>query len=347
VSSSYQQSGALVSVGGSTLTAKTYQFCASLAQVQAILGSSGNHAELLNMATSFFAQGNAVGLSILEIGTQGSGSAAITALGTWIAANPGVFYAYLTPATWDAEGSQLNTLAGNYSSPTSRTYFFVTTTSSTISAYAAQNKAIFAVVPSPNAAGSEFQAAGFFYQCLSNNPSASAPTPPMAYRYLYGLTPWPTANQQSTINAILTAYGNIVLTGAEGGISTSCIFKGTTIDGNQFMFWGAVDWLQINADQELSAAIINGSNANPPLYYNQAGINTLLAVLEEIGTTGISFGLLLSASFSATSFATYTKQNPSDYAAGVYKGFSAVVTPQNGFLTITFDIDATQFVPSA
>ncbi len=345
--SQLQQSGALVSVGGSTLTSGTYQYCGTLADVTAILGSSGNHVELNDMATTFFAQGNAVGVYVLELGTQGSGGAAITALGTWITANPGVFYAYLCPATWDAEGAQLNTLAANYSSATGKTYFFVTTTIGTISAYAPTTKAVFATVPSPTQADTEFQSAAFFYQWLANSPSATNPVPPMGYRFLFGVTPWVTTNNQVSINEVLTAYGNLVLTGAEGGISTATAFKGTLMDGNQSMFWWAVDWVQVNAKQLLAAAIIDGSNENPPLYYNQNGINRLLAILQDIGTTGISFGLLLSASFASVPFTIYTTQNPTNYAAGIYNGFSATVTPQTGFLTITFNLDATAFVPAA
>ena len=67
--STLQQSGAFVSVGGTTLTVNTYQYCGTLAQVTAILSSAGNHAELTNMATTFFAQGSAVGVYILELGT--------------------------------------------------------------------------------------------------------------------------------------------------------------------------------------------------------------------------------------------------------------------------------------
>lgn len=341
--SQYQQSGALVSVGGSTLTTDTYQYCGTLAEVEALLSGGGNHSEVQDMATTFFAEGSAVGVYVLELGTQGSGSAAITALGAWITANPGIFYAYLTPATWDAEGAQLDALAADYSSATGKTYFFVTTTSGTISAYAG-TKSVFATVPSPTAAGTEFQAAAMFYQWLSNNPSVTNQAPPMAFRYLYGVTPWALTGNQTTINTILTDHGNIVLTGAEGGISTACIFRGTTMDGNQAMFWYAVDWMQVQAKQQLAAAIINGSNSQPPLYYNQGGINQLLAVINEIGTTGISFGLLLSAVANAVSFVAYTTQNPSDYAAGIYNGFSATVTPQNGFQSITFNLDATQFV---
>lgn len=341
--STLQQTGCLVSEGGTTLTTNTYQYCATLAQVEAILGSGGNYVELGYMATTYFAQGNAVGVYVLEIGSVGSPSAGITALDTWITANPGVFYAYLCPANWDTSGSALNTMAANYSSPTGRTYFFVTTSQSTISAYAPTTKAIFAVVPSPTAATSEFQAAAFFYQWLNNNPSAANPAAPMGYRYLYGVTPWVLTNNTTLITEILSANGNIVLTGAEGGISTACIFLGTTIDGNQSMFWWATDWLQIQAKQQLAAAVINGSNSNPPLVYNQGGINRLLGVLQAIGLAGISDALLNSATFTAQSFTAYTAANPSAYAAGQYGGFTCVVVAQGGFLKITFNVDATQF----
>lgn len=341
--SQLQQSGAAVSLGGTTLSTGTYQYCGTLGAVEALLGSGGNHAELLNMATTFFTQGNAVGLYLLELGVEGSASAGITALQTWITANPNVFFGYLTPATWDSAGAALNTMAANYESPTGKTYFCVTTTSATISAYAPTTKSIVAVCNAPTAPGSEFTAAAFFYNMIVNAPSASAPAPPLGFRYLFGVTPWNPTNNQTTINAILSAYGNIVLTGAEGGISTACVFRGTTMDGNQFMWWWAVDWIQIQAKLQLAAAIINGSNSIPPLYYNQNGINYLLSILTNIGTTGISFGLLLTASFTATSFSTYTTQNPSNYAAGIYDGFSAVVTPQNGFQSIEFSLEATEF----
>ena len=342
-----QQSGALISLGGTTQTGDSYTYYGTLAALVAALSDEGNYQEVQDMATTFFAQGGAVGVYVLELGIQSSASNAIAALTAWIAANPGVFYAYLCPANWDTAGSALNTLAASYSSPNGKTYFFVTTSESTISQYATTSKAIFPFVPSPSATETEFGAAAQFYQWLSNNPSAATLAAPMAFRYLYGVTPWPQANNQTAINAILSANGNLVLTGGEGGISTACLFKGTTMDGNQAMFWWAVDWLQINAKQQLANAIINGSNSNSPVYYNQKGINYLLAILQALGSTGVSYGLLLSATFTATPFATYTQQNPSAYAAGSYAGFSCTATPQNGFLSITFDIDATQFASAA
>lgn len=342
--SGLQQSGALVSLGGSTLTTGDYQYCGDLAAVTAILSSAGNHVELTAMATTYFAQGNAVGVFVLELGTQETVPDGITALGTWITAQPNVFYAYLCPESWDAEGADVNTLAATYSSPSGKTYFFVTTTEETITAYDVTTKAVVATVPSPTAVDTEFQAAAIFYQWLSNDPGPADPAAPMAFRFLYGVTPWSLIGNQTAINTILTAFGNVILTGAEGGISTATLFKGTTMDGNQMMLWYAVDWMLINAKQGLAAAIINGSNSNPPLYYNQVGINSLLAILNELGTDEISYGLAQSVTFSAVPFATYVAENPSNYAAGIYDGFTCSLTWQAGFLSIEFFLDATSFV---
>ncbi len=349
-----QQSGALVSVGGTTLTTGTYLYCSDLAAVTAVLSALGNYAELTKMATTYFAQGSAVGVYILELGVQAAVADGISALQTWITTTPNQFYAYLCPASWDGVGATLNTMAANYSSPTGRTYFFVTTTAATMAAYVSTTKAIFALVPSPTAASTEFQCAAPFYAFLANDPNVGSPAAPMAYRYLYGVTPWVENGNATSIGTILTAFVNIIGTGAEGGISTAILFKGTTMDGNQLMAWYAIDWVQIQAKQQLAAAIINGSNSNPPLYYSQAGINALLAVLTGIGSDAVSSGLLASQvpstslpngspAFTAVSFATYTTQNPTAYAAGSYGGFSATVTAQNGFLTITFNLDAVSF----
>jgi hypothetical protein len=346
----YQQSGALVSVGGTTLTENTYQYCSSLSAVQALLSVTGNYVEVGNMATSFFAQqsitGATIGVYVLELGTQGSGSAAITALDNWDTANPSVFYSYLIPATWDAEGSQLNTWAETFASPSGKKYVFPTTTEATISAYA-NTKSLITTVPSPTAASTEFQAAGAFYQWLVNNPSAGTPVPPMGFRYLYGFTPWPTVNNGTTIQEILTAYGNIVLTGAEGGITNSCLFEGTTMDGQQAGFWYAADWLQIQAKLQLANAIINASNSLNPIYYNQAGINRLLTIIQDICNDGISYGLFLSAVPAAIPFATYVAANPGQYDEGIYNGFSCQATPQTGFLQIQFSVNFSSFAAAA
>lgn len=300
---------------------------------------------VLDAATTYFAQGNNVGLYVLELGPQASNAAAITALGAWITANldPQEFYAYLVPASWDASSaSSLAALAANYSSANGQTYFFITTTQANLPTYAG-NKAVFAVVPSPTAPASEHQAAAFMYQWLVNQPGAANPLAPMAFRFLFGVTPWAWKGTTAARNAVLTDFGNIVLQGAEGGLSNSCIFKGTLMDGTQASFWYGVDWMRTQVKQAIAAAIINGSNQNPPLLYDQNGINSLQAVAQQIGNSAVAFGCASAVTVSAIPFAQYVAANPNDYAAGVYNGLSATMVGQNGFLTITFNLDATQF----
>ena len=416
--SQLQQSGAVVSTGGTTLASGSYQYCGTLADVTAILaaplaltslsyaagtvtattvgtlavstgetfvttisgavpaGYNGTYLAtatgtdtftytlaadpgtettpgtytppgadfVQDSATTFFAQGGSVGLYVLELGAQTDASTAITALGAWITANssPQLFYAYLTPPPWDSQAAALNTLASDYSNPSGQTYFFVTTTTGNVSVYA-NTKSVFSVVPSPTSAKSEVQAAAMFYQWLVNNPGPSSRLSPMAYRYLYGVTPWVRQGNSTNIDTVLTAYGNLVLTGAEGGISTATQFKGTLMDGEQASWWYGVDWFRIQVQRALAAAILNGSNSQPPLLYDQAGINSLQAVAQNVANSAVSYGCAQSVTVSAEPFYTYVTANPSDYNAGIYNGLSATLVGQNGFLTITFNLDAVQF----
>ncbi len=421
--SQYQQSGAIISVGGTTLATGTYQYCGSLATLTSLLSAAGNYAELTNMATTFFAQGNVVGLYVLELGIQTGADPAVAALETWISDNPGLFYAYLCPADWDetkdevgsviitnggsgyttaptvtfsapttgttAEGtaiiqngvvisvtitnpgsgytaaptvtfsapttgttatgtavlaSALNILAGNYSSNTAKTYFVVTTTSTTISNYSAY-KSLYCFVASPTAPSSEFGAAADFYNIVVNNPGATNKLQNMAFRFVYGVTGWPQTGYATEINTVLSAFGNLHLTLSQAGITEVGIFKGTVMSGIQFGSWYGIDWYEINANLNIANAIVNGSNQQPPLLYDQNGINSLEIVAQDVANSAVEFGCLQSGTCSATPFYTYVAQNPTNYQAGIYNGLACSATAQVGFLTVGFNINV-NFSPS-
>ena len=304
-----------------------------------------NAAFVNNAAMTFFAQGNKLGVYVLELGPVTSASNAITALQSWITTNssPQQFYAYLIPPSWDVNSAAtLNTVTKNYANPTGTTYFFVTTTLANISLYAA-NKAVFALVPSPTKASTEEQAAQLFYQWLVNNPGPGNVLAPMAYRYGYGVTPWLQQGNASSIQSVLSAFGNLILTGAQGGISTATLFKGTTMDGAQAAFWYGVDYFQIQVAQALSAVVIEGSNTQPPLLYNQAGVNTLQATAEQIASDAVAYGCAESVTINAVPFATYIAEFPANYGNGIYDGLSATLTGQSGFLSVTFNLTAVAF----
>ena len=302
-------------------------------------------AELVAMATTFFDQGTVTGCYVLELGAAAFPIAGISDLQAWITANPGVFYSYLCPTEWDA-ATGFAAFLQNYESTESKTYFFVTATQANLATYTALMKCVFALVPSPTAPASEFTCAAPFYSILNNQPSAVSQVPPTAFRYMPATTPWPAQGYSTNINAILTGNGNLILTGAEGGISNATLFKGTTADGNDFSYWYSVDWVQINAELQLANAVINGSN-NPqnPLYYNQAGINALQKVAQGVMNSGIAFGLVLApVTVVATPFYVYTTENPNDYSIGKYNGLAVTYTPQLGFKQITFNVQVSGFV---
>lgn len=294
--------------------------------------------ELTAMGDTFFAQGTSQAVYVLELGPGGT-AAGVTALGTYLANPTLVFYSYLIPQTWDTENSA-PTLFRQYDNPTSKTYFFVTTTTGTYTPWTTiPTKSVFLVLESPSAPATEFSAAAIFQATLQTDPGPVSLVAPLSFRYLFGVTPYSTLSQ-SQITTLTAAGLNWVGTGAEGGISNTLVINGQFGDLNPWNFWYSVDWVIIQQDLALSGAVINGSN-NPtnPLYYNQSGINRLLKVAQNVTNNGIAFGLVLApATVTAVPFATYIVQEPGDYAIGKYAGLALAFTPARGFKQIVVNL---------
>jgi hypothetical protein len=293
--------------------------------------------ELVAMATTYFAQGTGNGVYVLELGA-GTPAQGIVSLNTYIE-NPSTrFYSYLLPVAM-ASDSTFAAFANTFTSTTAQTYFYVTLTSLTFSAIAGI-KSVFALAQAPTAPVTECSCAAVFAVTLAYNPSASDLATPLEYSFVYGVTPYNLTNTQQT--TLLAGGVNWIGTGAQGQISNTLIEGGTFMDLNPFNYWYCVDWLAINVQIALAAAIINGSN-NPtnPLYYNQAGINALQKVAQATVNNGIAFGLILSpATVNAVSFVNYVQANPGDYAEGIYNGLSCTFVPLRGFSSITIYLTA-------
>lgn len=300
--------------------------------------------ELAAMGNTFFAQGTTVPVYVLELGANTVANG-VTALSLYIEENVGnttlsptpQFYSYLLPTEWDVSEAQV--MAAQYEGTTAQVYFYVTTTLVTYTGWKGI-KSVFAAVQSPSAPAVEFSLAAMYWASLAYNPSASNLAHPFEYTYLYSVTPYALSNSQQ---ATLLINGlSWVGTGAQGGISNTLIEGGTFMDLSPLNYWYCVDWLAINVSQALAAAIINGSNLpTNPLYYNQAGINTLQKVSQATVNNGISFGLILSpATVNAIPFNTYVAQHPGDYATGTYNGLSLTFVPLRGFSSITIYLTA-------
>lgn len=306
-------------------------------------------AELVAMATTWFAQGTTASVLVLELGAIDTIDA-ITALNTYIVANPQTIYSFLVPRAWAAASSFLSFLA-SYENPEAMTYFFVTATNTGPGAYTNFTnlmKCVYAVIEAPGIPATEFSAAAFMYVTINYNPSTTNMVTPNAFAFLYGVTPYPTKGNAALFATWKAAFVNWVGTGAEGGISNTMVLWGTTMDGNPFNYWFSVDWVQINLNLDLSNEIINGSN-NPqaPLYYDQNGINRLQARAQGTMNRGVTYGLVLPpVAVTAVPFAAYVLTNESDYPNGVYNGLAVIYTPRRGFESILFNVQVSD-IPTA
>lgn len=296
--------------------------------------------ELVAMATTFFAQGSQNAIYVLELGA-GTPAQGVTALNAYLASPTIRFYAYLLPNTWAGEATAV-TMALNNDATTAQVYFWVSATLANYSAWTGKKSAV-VMVEDVNAPVTECSAAAMLWNALNYNPSDTNKVAPMAFQYVVGVTPF--SGNQTVQQTLKTANVNYIGTGAEGGISNTLILWGVTADGRDYTYWYSVDWVQININLSLSNAIINGSN-NPinPLYYNQAGINTLQKVSQGTMNSGVAFGLVLPpVTVQAVSFSTYVTNNPSDYSIGKYAGLSVTYTPARGFTQIIFNVNVSDF----
>ncbi|HBZ7597784.1 TPA: hypothetical protein R1B10_001127 [Klebsiella pneumoniae] len=330
--------------------------------------------EIQQMNTTYWAQGSSRAVYVLELGEL-SVPAAVAALGGFIDEDTSLgntyqkFFSYLVPREWDTEVT-FKTLANNYTSPGSLVKFFVTTTIATYEAWVAEKfPNVFAGVEAPTIGATEFSMAAPFQSSLANDPGSSNMVPPMAYRFMYGVTEYPPAGNGTLLKTLQDKNINYIGTAAEGGLSNKMLVAGHMLDGMPFNYWYSVAWCAINLELDLANEVINGSNTTTnPLYYEQRGIDRLQNRALKTLRSGISYGLILgqvidtrltqeafneayekgtyagSAVINAVPFSNYNSLNPSDYQEGKYNGLSAVMTPRRGFESITFNVNVTNFV---
>lgn len=328
--SNLQQMGAIVSVGGTTLTAGTYQAITSASDLTAIATSAS--ADVGNAVNSFYKQGTG-SVYILELG---SGAVIGTALAAFISAHPNTFYAYTVPNTAYSD-TTFQAMVKNFVSLNSMTYFFVNGTQAGYAPFSGVKSVAYFVAAS-GAASTENLAAETMYEFINATPSSAKKLAPFAFRYLYGSTAWTEAGNAATFATLRSEYVNIAGSGARGGVSETLLYWGYFMDGKPMSYWYAVDWAQINLAQDLSYEIIIGSNSTTaPLIYDQRGITRLQSRATQTLTTATAFGVIVGQStVSAVDFATYVSQNTGDYSTGTYNGLSATITPMRGFEQITF-----------
>ena len=336
--------------------------------------------EIQQMARTYFDQGLQHTVYVLELGVCAPDqSLFVQLLDTYIQNNPqrpsvaSSLYSYLLPRACGFDNTPMIAYIQGYDGLTAKTYFWLTTT---LAAYPdlPVMKSCIALVEAPSvalnyaASFGEFTLAAAFQASLAYNPSSTNQVAPFAWKFLYGVTPYPEAHNGPVLQGLQNANVNYAGSAAEGGLSDVMLVAGTTLDGRDFTYWFSVDWVQINGDLEVTNVVIDGSNNSlAPLYYNQPGINRLQAAVQSLMKQAISAGLALGQLVTtrlpanvfaenlasgvydgqvvvqAEPFVNYVSENPEDYPAGNYGGLAVAYTPARGFKHIVFNINVSDF----
>jgi hypothetical protein len=266
--------------------------------------------QLNAQVATFFRQGTAVGIWLLELGYQPIFDTEVAALADWLTTSPGSFYGYLLPDYWGtpanlAPDGPVIELFQQYVNPEAMTYFWVTLSGlNAVGLIDKTNKSVIQMMEAPGVQAAraaaapgtfaEFSLAGMFYWAMRFRATAVTRVSPMCFKYIYGVTPYPVPNNGPTLSSFKTNCINYIQTGAQGGISYTNVYQGVTADGfDYFNWWWTIDWVQINVNLNIANAVINGSN-NPtsPLYYNQVGVSQLQGVLARTMLTGNQYGMV-------------------------------------------------------
>jgi hypothetical protein len=99
--------------------------------------------------------------------------------------------------------------------------------------------------------------------------------PPMAYRFLYGVTEYPIEGNSTLLKNLQDNDINYVGTAAEGGLSNKMLVAGHMLDGNPFNYWYSVAWTQSTLSSIWLTKSSTVRNTVNPLYYEQNGIDRL------------------------------------------------------------------------
>ena len=330
----------------------------------------GPQVNLIAADATWWAQGNlGTGYYVYESGTADPADV-IDSMTTYLTANPQTIYNWLLLPGMDADHTGLRAFFLLHNTLNALLKFYLPLSVSTYAAWEGENtlRNVFTMIESPGADfATELDAAAPAQYFTAFVPTPTNRLPPAQYTYLNAVTAY-TPITQALITTFMDNHINFVATGAEGGISNTILIDGKTLNGTPMNVAYSIDWVQIQSNQAIANAVINGSN-NPlsPLYYNQNGIDRLQAVVVQVGNTAIASGLalgqVLQVELDPTVFATnvglglyagnfvvnavpfdiYTALNPGDYANQLYGGLQVAYTPQYGFETIVFNLNVTQF----
>lgn len=336
----------------------------SLQAGQSVVVNSSNYTSNVTTNTqsakalkSYFAQAPKQTCVVIEV--KGSGSPAVSqqvqTLIDYITAGLKVGYGYYIPPTITADAS-CEGLFSAYSSLAQSVYFFIdmeaeVPTSSTLwTTYVNQAKSVFGAYP--NIATADYIGgatamgicASASYDITSSNKLSNLNQKICGSIQSVGLD---SALEQAIADAPASFFYN------DG--STCLLGGGRMADGELWTTRYAWDLSISKVESAIKTCLLNASNVpNTAIYFDNQGITTLaqviintlkscktLGLISNFGsgkdpTTGMLTGL---NTIGATPVAQWKQENPTQFAQGIYGGFTAYLEVQNFIQQVIFNVN--------
>lgn len=359
-SSDYIRRICIVSVGDTTITTGEIQEISS-DEVTDIFDTSTDDyltTETYLNLVAYFANNSNGTVNVFEAGAvvDSDPTDNIGVLSDFITAGISLCYWYVCPEIFYGNAAFVTLMSG-LSGYTDATYFAFmitygeTPTSSTDFADVVGYKAAFAVYPTESTdTATVGEMAGIVgsskYDISSSNKLTMLQWKKLANADAEDLT---TSFQTDLVNNAVNFVGT--------KIGYNVIFNGRYLDNTAFDYWYAWDKIMLDLQTALETAMYNSSNTpSAVIQYNQNGINKLLNIINNVLNTGIKEGTITAFSetvddtgtvmentgtFLATDFQTYKSDYPSNYAAGIYDGFSGYIEIGKFFRKVTLNITLT------
>lgn len=330
---------AVVSLGDTSMGAGESKFVSASDFSQTVTGSTSVTYKFLQ---TFFNQTNNANKQclVIELTSSGGAQAQLTALQNYIGAGVNTAYGYYLPATLFASSELPNFLA-NYNGLDDSSYFFVDLESGKLpsastnwTTYVNGAKCVFGTYP--NMSGSNVIASAVAMGIMSSTwyDITSANTlSDLNRKRISGVTPVAMTSTQQ--NGVVQAPASFF---AQEG-SYSYLYGARMADGEFWTTRYAWDLTISRITSAIQTAFINSSNIpNSALTFDNRGITLLGQVITNELNTCKDLGLIQSFTLDAIDAQTWEAQNPTEYANGVYGGFTATIKTQRFIQQVIFNV---------
>lgn len=338
----FQGIGLILDIGQTTIDVNTIRFV-SPSERDSIFSSPSLESEIYRKLVSFFQNSSSNGVYVLNLGAP-SNQGADESDWTQVFANLNAYlntpktlpYTVLCPNGFWGK-TAFKTLIDDYDNPTAMLYFLIETTGVSFSSGTwTTYKGIKSLMGIFQPTGKTYSVAGAIHGILCSNKYATVSivnnVTPLEYTQVTGVEQ--TEGTSDFINELNTQ--NIVYIGATAQENT--ISNAKLADGKQYTYYFNQDYALKKIADWVEVMIYNGSNSQPPLFYNQTGIDTFQQTVEGALDACNAVGTVNSYTVTCVDFQTYIKQFPDDYAAEAYNGCNAVIDGQKYILSVNIAV---------